>query len=132
MSFNLKKSARLLIFLFLAVLLAFISLKVYMSQDYSKIEVRRESLRAKIEQLKEGDDESLVLKILGRPTFTKIIESKDLSFRTLATSQTVLLYRYDIILGKMPLTIEGASRASISVYIDDATKKVVKLDWFIF
>lgn len=132
MGCNMKKPMKLIILFLLMALLAGISLAFYMSRDYAKIDARRESLRAKIEQLKEGDDETLVLKILGQPTSIETIKPKDLGFRIQTKFGTVLLYRYDINLGRMPLTVEGALRASIAVYLDDATKKVVKLDWLIF
>ena len=127
-----KKRMKLLIALLLVFLLAAISVVFFINRNYAKIDVRRESIKTKIERLKEGDDESWVLKILGQPESIETVKAKDFNFRIETKFGTVLVYRYDIVLGKMPFSVEGESRASISVYFDDATKKVIRLDWFIF
>ncbi len=127
------KSKKVLSLIIAAVIFAYLGAILYTRyQQWERMEDRKKWISGKIGAIKEGMDENAVIEILGQPDSVAVVSADEPGNILKGKHKNVLRYRYDIFLGKLKYTVEGASWAGISVYFDEQNKRVIYVRSMIF
>jgi hypothetical protein len=117
----------------IALILIFLAARWYIAhRHWVRVEERKQQITEKIAAIKEGMDESAVIKILGEPDSAQLVSANEPGNILGGKYKNVLRYRYDIYLGDLPFTVEGGSWAGVSVYFDEENKRVIYVRSLVF